>query len=389
MAPNTRRTGGSSTEPSGSNPPAPQEEEAYDGFENIQTDPNEGPSNQLRDGGVPLPDIQGDEETLIQRREELRAQLRRRRLEREIADMQAELAGQDPQQYHHIEGTSLPTHKRYLSETSASKHDTSIAKYLKTKTPPTFDGKSIDMFTKYDRGWRAIHRTLPPCAHDQYAERIQFAATFLTDRAEEAWDRDQPTFTMWDEYTDYLKSIIASPAIRKSQALIRLAEIKQRKDQSVRELLTVVETIEGEIPPMTEDERKAWVLLNALSPALRAEVMHEHKEITSREQVLASAQRHEDVIKQRLRSESSAKSTIAAPTPAKKPFKGNAKATPRAADKTQEKTPTPSDKGDKGSQPFTGACHNCGKIGHKAVDCRSKKRDTSGSPAASKDKSKK
>ncbi|KAK5399909.1 hypothetical protein LTR06_011448 [Exophiala xenobiotica] len=72
---------------------------------------------------------------------------------------------------------------------------------------------------------------MPEIAPNEYRSRIRYAATFLDDRAEE-----------------------------------------------VRDLLTKMETIETDIPRMTEDEREAWVLLNALMPALRAEVMHEHRD---------------------------------------------------------------------------------------------------------------
>ncbi|KAJ9493306.1 hypothetical protein H2202_011237 [Exophiala xenobiotica] len=72
---------------------------------------------------------------------------------------------------------------------------------------------------------------MPEIAPNEYRSRIRYAATFLDDRAEE-----------------------------------------------VRDLLTKMETIETDIPRMTEDEREAWVLLNALMPAIRAEVMNEHRD---------------------------------------------------------------------------------------------------------------
>jgi hypothetical protein len=81
----------------------------------------------------------------------------------------------------------------------------------------------------------------------------------------------------------FLRGVIADPATRKSEALLALASKAQKEGQTVRELLAEIENLEQDIPPMTEDERRAWVLLNALRPALRAEVIRENKDVTSRE----------------------------------------------------------------------------------------------------------
>lgn len=72
-----------------------------------------------------------------------------------------------------------------------------------------------------------------------------------------------------------------------------LHQFQQGENQKVRELVIDIERLEEDIPEMTEEVRKAWVLLLAVKPDIRTSVLSEHKEITSREQVLASAARHE------------------------------------------------------------------------------------------------
>jgi hypothetical protein len=52
-----------------------------------------------------------------------------------------------------------------------------------------------------------------------------------------------------------------------------------------------VKELEEDWPTLTFKEDKAWRLLNSLRPELRREVLRENKVITSREQVVASAQR--------------------------------------------------------------------------------------------------
>jgi hypothetical protein len=159
--------------------------------------------------------------------------------------------------------------------------------------------------------------------------------------------------------------VLADPATRKSDALLRLATKTQKDTQTVRDLLAQIENLEQDIPPMEEEERRAWILLNALRPALRAEVIREHKEITTREQVLASAQRHEEVSKQQARAESQ---------------KGYSKSVPtRPASTSHDRRLSPSahkpresggrvEKRDFAKKHW-GTCFKCNKPGHKADRC--------------------
>ncbi|KAF7513639.1 hypothetical protein GJ744_007690 [Endocarpon pusillum] len=63
---------------------------------------------------------------------------------------------------------------------------------------------------------------------------------------------------------------------------MRLKKLEQRPNQVVREVVRVIEELEKDVPSLTKDEEKA-------------EVLRENKTITSREQVIAAAQRQEEL----------------------------------------------------------------------------------------------
>jgi hypothetical protein len=80
-------------------------------------------------------------------------------------------------------------------------------------------------------------------------------------------------------------------------ASLRLKELKQGDTQSVRDLVNYVEELKENWPTLTLKKDKAWRLLNSLRPKLRREVLRENKTITSKEQVVTSAQRQEELSK--------------------------------------------------------------------------------------------
>ena len=100
-------------------------------------------------------------------------------------------------------------------------------------------------------------------------------------------------YTSWEQFINFLRTTLADPAVRMAEALQTLYSFQQGEKQKVQELLIEIECLEEDIPEMLEEVRKAWILLLAIKPKIRTSVLSEHKEITSREQVLASAARHE------------------------------------------------------------------------------------------------
>jgi hypothetical protein len=288
-------------------------------------------------------------------------QVKQKRIEKEIVMLQQELAGDTPGEYVSIAGTSLPHRKRAAS----SNVEPILPKQIKLGDPPSFSGKSVKELQTYDVGWNIQFKAMPMVASDAYVQRIATAATYLRGIAAEAWARNATTFTRWSDYMTFLRGVLSDPATRKSEALLSLASKAQKESQTVRELLAEIENLEQDIPPMTEDERRAWVLLNALRPALRAEVIRENKEITSREQVLASAQRHEEVTRQQTKAETPKQYSKSTPMrPASDSWSRRSSASREHKEKFERKETTPT------TTRWRGSCFNCGKSGHKSADCR-------------------
>jgi hypothetical protein len=86
----------------------------------------------------------------------------------------------------------------------------------------------------------------------------------------------------WDDFTIYLKNLIADPANALTYASLRLKEARQKRGQSVRDLVEYIEQLKRDIPEQSKQQREAWHLLNNLHPEIRREVIRENKEITSR-----------------------------------------------------------------------------------------------------------
>jgi hypothetical protein len=313
------------------------------------------------------------------------AQVKARRLQEEIEALEEEATGHTPSRLVAIEGVSLPTRKRPIDAV----YDSVMPKQIKLSNPPTFAGKNHKELQSYEVGWKNQFRAMPTIPDDEYATRIATAATYLTHTAAEAWARNTTRYHKWDDYMKFLRSIIADPETRKSIALLQLQTKTQRTGQSVRALLGEVENLESDIPKLTEEERSAWAFLNALSPELRTEVIRENKEIKTREQVVASAQRHEEMTKQRKLQEDAATSkpktsTLPSPAPSRGAYGsrgGRGSFLGRSKDKGKEKEKD--EKEVKASTSSTGAfpgkCHHCGKVGHKAYKCP--KRDRNGNHA--------
>lgn len=313
--------------------------------------------------------MQEGEETFEERYARLRALVvakrQRENREKELEAMELELAGQIPRNPVLIEGVAYPSHKRNAS--SEAYGHSSIR--LKMADPPTFSGKNIKELQTFEIEWSIRNKADGPFTPTEWVERIQKVATYLKGTAAISWVRHKDPIVTWDEFITFCKGIILDPTNRMSNALLSLAFKKQGDGQGARAFLDEVEALERDIPELSAEERDAWFLLNRLRPDIRTEVMRENKEIRSREQVLAAAQRQEELTRQKSRQERSERTY----TPGRR-SSGTSTHTRRTtevrgAGEQKEKKETTE------KTISSVVCYKCGEEGHKSFQCHRKKRN--------------
>jgi hypothetical protein len=219
----------------------------------------------------------------------LRGQVIAKRRQDAVEAMRLELAGGEPVNPVVIEGLPMH-HKRAASSAPADAPPAN--RYFRPATLPSFEGKNLKEVSEYESGWKIYLEAAPPTTD---AQRIHYAATYLRGSARDSWTRKTVEINTWEEYIAWCRTLVADPANRMAYSSLRLKTVQQKENQTVRDLVNYIEELEKDIPAQTEQEKKAWQLLNSLAPAIRREVMKENKTITSRDQVIAAAQRQEEL----------------------------------------------------------------------------------------------
>lgn len=340
---------------------------------------NEIEGEEIADGSAQSPrnDNEGEEqETVEQRYERLKLMVELKRKQEAIAEMERELAGDDPAFRADYAVDSAPRgHKRPLSSNAPIPEPT---RTLRPSTPPTFTGRNLQELRRYEAGWNVYFRAVKIFASD--ASRIDQAAASLREKALDEWDRaDQEAVRSWKEYIDWCGSIIKDPATRRADASLRLKRAAQRQGQSVRDIARYIEEIERDIPEQTPDVAKAYVVLDALDDRLRRQVIRElaGNVPSSREQVVSIAQRIEELstvhetTENRLRERprrSENPNTISTGRTSPFPSRGNSRGGAWRTIHRTSTTPTTHSESSTTTSD-SGVCFNCRQPGHIAKYC--------------------
>jgi hypothetical protein len=212
----------------------------------------------------------------------------KRRRER-LAALRAEYHNEHVEEPVEIAGTELPVRKRPASMVIES----GSLKIPRIGKEATFAGESAEELKQYVDYWKTAfeHPSWVPHAS---SIRISTAAACLVRRALSMWSNRKREPTTWEEYLEFLRSMIQSPANRMERAIRNLWHCRQREDQSVQELLDKLIQLRADIPKLSEEETHAWELLMALRPEISSEVQRELPIIISEDQVFQVAQRHEE-----------------------------------------------------------------------------------------------
>lgn len=303
----------------------------------------------------------------------LQSELTAKRRREAMAAIRMELAGETPENPHDLEGLPANRRKRAASSTPS---DAPVQRLLRLSNPPTFEGKSLHEMSEYESGWKI---QLEAANFSTESKAILYAATYLRGTARSTWSARETEYTTWQSYMDWCRSIVVDPANRMANAQLRLKNLHQRQGQSIRDLVHQIEELERDIPVQTETERKAWLLLNSLTTETRREVMRENKLITSREQVISSAQRQEELSRTNYyydkKGESERANTSKTGGQKTYPHRGRPRtgsSQPIQAPASDSQATSMSDK----------TCYNCNKVGHISRYCRDKKRTATGSNSA-------
>ena len=335
--------------------------------ESITSDPpSEGerddppPSTGAEQSYTPRNDSEVRAETLEEEHSRLLEELRIKKIREEIAAMRLEVAG-DTQ--------TIPTrnvilgHKRGVSETAEVPEARRV--FIRPKDLPIFEGKTLKEVSTFITRWNIEFGAAPPLDDRM---RIAHAATGLRGIALETWGRKQEDVSTWDMFTSWCRNLVKDPTNRTMHAYLKLKEAKQRKGQSVRDLLSYIEEQEKDIPEdETGEQRKAWSLLVCLSEEIRKAVMMDVKEITSREQVITAAQRQEELLRD------------VRDAPSESPAKSRHDTRPsRGRSGTFNRTQQTLKKGEKetSKKDSEQLCHRCKKPGHKFFQCPERDKDS-------------
>jgi hypothetical protein len=220
-----------------------------------------------------------DEQEVAARHAELQAAVARKRMREEIEEMEMELAGAGRRR--------VPSGSPAPSRSSGG----DILVRARALAPPVFTGKTLGELRRYLQGCSVYFDAI--AEHDE-ARRVATAASYLRDEALSQWMRlagDKPA--SWLEYERTLRDMVQDPMSRMGDALLAVKQAQQRPSETARELANRLEELEEDIPILSVEQLRAWTLLNSLRLDLRVAVLREERVISTRTQVVATAQRLE------------------------------------------------------------------------------------------------
>jgi hypothetical protein len=152
----------------------------------------------------------------------LRAKLEVKRRREAIEDAEKELNGEPFLGLNDIEG--LPTRGKRAATSCGNE---STPRYLRPSSPPTYSSKDLKEMENFAAGYR----------------------TYFDADLSGACDSEEPE--TYNDFIDWCRNLVSDPENRKNHAFQRLKIIQQRERQSVRELATVIESLERDIPPLS------------------------------------------------------------------------------------------------------------------------------------------
>lgn len=158
---------------------------------------------------------------------------------------------------------------------ASSEHPAALARYIRPEPLSEYWGKSI----REHQEWAAEADNkfiLSAAFFPDEQSKIRFAMTSLRGDPKTAWfqhqvNLDYDTFT-WRQFTDYLLDRIQDSANRELSAYQRFEHCQQGTSQSVQSFEAYFRLLEGQIAPLTPDQRR-YNFISKLRSNLQSELM--------------------------------------------------------------------------------------------------------------------
>jgi hypothetical protein len=186
-----------------------------------------------------------------------------------------------------LDGTSSRSASDSVSHTSSS---------VRLATPELYYGKSLKDHTNFMWQCDVNFRRDPRQFRDD-ASKVLYAMQYLRGEPRDRWraqestvGRDQAT---WQEFSDFLLDLIQNPVNRQLNTAQKYADARQKPNQSVHAYVTYIESLEEELEPYSEDQRRLH-LLTTLRPELRTTITSHQNIPSTRADLIALAARLEE-----------------------------------------------------------------------------------------------
>jgi hypothetical protein len=169
---------------------------------------------------------------------------------------------------------------------------------MKPKEPSVYVAKNL----REHNEWLLDVENVFTIMHYEYrhdAAKVAYAQQFLRGDHRATWNRhlatldEDPTF---DEFCEHLLDQLQNPVLRTYSTVRRFNAAQQRKDQSVTSFVTHLDTLEAQMLPYTDDQRRMH-LLTKLLPELQQAILQHSEVPTTRDGLITLAIRLEDVMK--------------------------------------------------------------------------------------------
>jgi hypothetical protein len=226
--------------------------------------------------------------------------------------------------------------------------------------------------------------------HHEYrhnADKVAYAQQWLRGDHRATWNRHleaSEKSVTFSEFCEVLLDMLQNPVLRTYSTMRRYLAALQRKDQSVVSFVTYLDSLEGEMLPYSDDQRRMH-LLSKLRPELQQAILQHSEAPSTRDGLITLAIRLEDVKKMGTQDDLAGKAKVEAPKPevgkqaepsqkggsstargGRTPYRGRRGRGTGGTTSSQHPASSNTTATDRKNKLSDIRCYNCGKTGHYA-----------------------